>query len=64
MLSLLYCITIAIIDSVFCIVIKIINTPRTSTPKRYVYAVVSGMHKGDQNRQETMQIAIVILYYF
>lgn len=46
----------AIIDSVFCIVIKIINTPCTSTPKRDVYAVVSGMHKGDQNRRETMHV--------
>ena len=47
----------AIIDSVFCIVIKIINTPCTSTPKRDVYAAVSGMHKGDQNRRaETMHV--------
>ena len=47
----------AIIDSVFCIVIKIINTPCTSILKRDVYAAVSGMHKGDQNRRaETMHV--------
>lgn len=51
MLCLLYCIAIAIIDSVFCIAIKIINTPFTSSPERYVYAVVSSMHKGVQPKQ-------------